>query len=52
MGTIYADSSEPARIEEISRAGFDIRPADKSVKDGIDFCKRRKVHVSAGCTYL
>lgn len=47
---IYADSAEPARIEEIQRAGFNIWPADKSVKDGIDFCKRKKIHVTAGST--
>lgn len=36
---IYADSAEPARIEEILRAGYNIQPAEKNVKDGIDFCK-------------
>jgi len=42
---IYADSAEPARIEEIYRAGFNIKPADKgkdSVKNGIDMIKRFK----------
>lgn len=42
---IYADSAEPARIEEIQRAGFNIYPAEKSVKDGIDFVKRQKLHI-------
>ena len=42
---IYADSAEPARIEEIHRAGFKIYPADKSVKDGIDFVRRQKIHM-------
>lgn len=37
---IYADAAEPARIEEISRAGFRVKPANKSVKDGIDFVQR------------
>jgi|GEM_PF-221904 len=40
---IYADASEPARIEEIYKAGFNIKPADKgkgSVKNGIDMVKR------------
>lgn len=37
---IYADSAEPARIEEILQEGFNIHPAIKVVKDGIDFCKR------------
>ena len=39
---IYADAAEPARIEEISRAGFNIHSADKDVKAGIDLCKRQK----------
>jgi len=40
---IYADAAEPARIEEIYKAGFNIKPADKgkgSVKNGIDMVKR------------
>src|SRR5574343_213869 len=41
---IYADCAEPARIEEIARAGFNISPADKSVKDGIDFLKSLKIY--------
>jgi len=44
---IYGDSAEPARIEEISGAGFNIMPSDKSVKDGIDFCKRKVFHTRA-----
>lgn len=42
---IYADSAEPARIEEIGRAGFNIKPSDKSVKDGIDRVKTYKLHI-------
>lgn len=37
---IYADPSEPARIEEIHRAGFNIQQADKDVLAGILFLKR------------
>lgn len=37
---IYADCAEPNRIQEICDAGFNCLPADKSVKDGIDFVKR------------
>ena len=48
-GIIYADSAEPARIEEIKRAGFWIKPAEKSVKDGIDFVKRHRIHVHSSC---
>lgn len=42
---IYADSAEPARIEEIARAGFDIRPAQKNVIDGIDYVKAHRLHI-------
>lgn len=42
---IYADSAEPARIEEIYKAGFNIKPADKKVLDGIDTVKRYKLHL-------
>lgn len=42
---IYADSANPDKIKEISQAGFNIHEADKSVKDGIDACKRKKFHV-------
>lgn len=32
---IFADAAEPKTIEEIFRTGFNIKPADKSVHDGI-----------------
>lgn len=43
---IYADSAEPARIEEICNNGFVCMPAEKDVQDGIDFCKRHHLHIS------
>ena len=46
---IYADSAEPARIEEIARAGFNVYPAEKSVKDGIDFVKRKMIYLYEEC---
>lgn len=46
---IYADSSEPARIEEIYQAGFNIFPAKKEVKNGIDFLQRFKINISRKC---
>jgi phage terminase large subunit len=42
---IYADSAEPARIEEIYKAGFNIHSSDKKVADGIDTVKRYKLHL-------
>jgi len=32
---IYADSAEPDRIEEIRRAGYNIKPSNKNVSNGI-----------------
>jgi len=46
--SIYGDSAEPARIQEIKRAGFNIYKSAKgknSVKDGIDYVKRKKLHI-------
>lgn len=43
---IYCDSSEPQRIEELRRAGFNARKADKSVTDGLDFVKRKQLHIT------
>lgn len=47
---IYADSAEAQRIEEISKAGFNIYPAVKSVRDGIDFVKRHKLSIYSSST--
>ena len=46
---IYGDSAEPDRIEEIHRAGWNCKPADKgprSVEFGIDLLKRYTLHIS------
>jgi len=45
---IYADSQEPAKIQEIFEAGFNINSSDKSVSDGIEFCQRGKMYVKGG----
>jgi phage terminase large subunit len=52
---IYADSSEPKSIEEIRRAGFDIKPVEKgsdSINYGIDIMKSRKMHITRKSTEL
>ena len=36
---IYCDNAEPARIQEIWESGYNALPAEKKVKDGIDYCK-------------
>ena len=42
---IYCDAAEPQRIEEIRRAGFNAKPADKDVLKGIDSIKARTLNV-------
>jgi len=52
---IVADSAEPKSIEEISRMGFNIKPAIKgpdSINNGIDILKRYKLHVTKESTNL
>jgi phage terminase large subunit len=36
---IWVDSAAPAMIEDLKRAGFNAKSADKSVKEGIDYIK-------------
>ena len=46
-GTMYADSAEPARIEEMKRAGFYVLKAHKANRvDRIDFVKSYNLHVT------
>jgi len=42
---IYADTAEPARIEEIYQAGYNIHPSEKNVRDGIDYVKSKKLTI-------
>jgi phage terminase large subunit len=52
---IIADSAEPKSIEEVRRAGFNIKPAQKgpdSILNGIDILKRHKLHVTKQSTNL
>lgn len=49
---IIADSAEPDRIQEFKKAGFRIQPCTKgkdSVKFGLDWLKRRKIHIHPSC---
>lgn len=43
---IYADSAEPARIEDLRRVGFSVFPADKNVLDGIIFMKHLDIYTT------
>lgn len=54
-GEIIADSAEPKSIEEIRRAGFDIRPAIKgpdSVRKGIDYMRGFRHNIERGSANL
>lgn len=47
---LYCDSAEPQRIEELIRAGFNAKPADKgkdSVKKGIDTVKSMGLYITS-----
>jgi len=43
---IFADAAEPKSIEEIYRAGFNIKPASKAVSHGIKTVKSYKLHIT------
>lgn len=46
---IFADSAEPKSIEDLRRAGFNIKPAMKgedSIRKGIDKMKEYKIHIT------
>jgi phage terminase large subunit len=48
--TIWADSAEPKSIEELRRAGWNVRAASKgqgSINSGIDHLKRYKINILA-----
>ena len=49
---IYCDSAEPKTIKELHDAGFNALPADKDVKNGIEFVKRYTIHVLPGSPNL
>lgn len=49
---IFADAAEPKTIEEIYRAGFNIKPADKAVYEGIMFIKSKPLFITAASTHL
>jgi phage terminase large subunit len=52
---IIADNAEPARIKEFRQHGLNVQASVKgkgSVKDGIDWLKRKKIHISKQCPNL
>lgn len=52
---IYCDSAMPGNIEELSRAGYNTKGANRkkhSVKEGLDFVKRMDLHITADSVNL
>ena len=49
---VYPDMAEPARIEELRRAGFNMIDSDKEVKASIDFIKSKKLYITKKSTNL
>ena len=45
-GDIYADWSEPQRMQEIRNAGYTVLQANKDVKLGLDLCRRQTIHIT------
>lgn len=43
---IWCDAAAPAMIEDLRRAGFNAKSADKSVKEGIDMVKSKKIFIN------
>jgi len=47
--SIYCDTSDPDRIEELHRAGLRVYPAEKDVMKGISIVRRYKLHIHPNC---
>ena len=52
MAEIYCDAAEPKTIEELYRAGLNVKPADKDVYAGIMKVKSLPLYVTASSTNL
>ena len=49
---IFAETARPEAIEEIRRAGLNIKPADKSVIDGINMVKSMPLYITSRSTNI
>jgi phage terminase large subunit len=45
---MFCDHARPETIEELTRSGFNAKPADKSVQDGINSVKAKRVFITKG----
>lgn len=43
---LWVDSAAPAMVEDLRRAGYNAKSADKSVKEGIDLIKSKKLYIN------
>ena len=49
---MFCDHARPEVIEDLRRAGFNAKEADKSVKSGIDYVKSRPLFITRGSVNL
>jgi phage terminase large subunit len=49
---IFCDTARPESIEEIRRAGLNVKPAEKAVYEGIQIIKSRQLFVTARSTNI
>jgi phage terminase large subunit len=52
MADIWVDAAAPAMVEDLRRAGYMAKSADKSVKEGIDLIKSKKLNININSTNL
>lgn len=49
---IWVDAAAPAMVEDLKRAGYNAKSADKSVKEGIDMIKSKKLNINVNSVNL
>ena len=49
---MWVDSAAPSMVLDLKRAGYNAKSADKSVKEGIDLIKSKKLHINVSSVKL
>jgi phage terminase large subunit len=49
---IWVDAAAPAMVEDLRRAGYAAKSADKSVKEGIDMIRSKRLYINTNSTNL
>jgi len=49
---IWVDAAAPTVVEDLKRAGYNAKSADKSVKEGIDLIKSKELYINSESTNL